>query len=149
MGKRWRNVLLQGTLSVHYGLVNDRICSHGAQEGVFLTVFPGGCRSNLVILSRASWRMLHNTSLFHATDMESSQIRWLTFTPIVLSKQNEKWTVSTSGMCFWEACSDGFTVYITFRCCLASPWRRERLESSAWSNLSLKLCVDGKQAGWT
>lgn len=77
MGISWREVLLWGTVSVHYGLVNDRICPRAAWEGVRLTVLPGGCSSNLVILSSQS----------RCTPMtQSSQIRWLTFTPIVLSR---------------------------------------------------------------
>lgn len=121
MGKSWREVLPQGTMSVHYGLVNDRICPQAVCEGVRLTVFPWGCSSNLVILSWQSWCMLHNTLPFHAADTKFTD-KVANFHPYCPVTLNEKWTIRTAGMCwcFEEACSNSLIGYITFRCCLAS-----------------------------
>lgn len=126
MAKSWRKVLLQGTVSVQYGLVNDRICPQAAWEGICLTVFAGGCSSNVVILSQ-SLCMLHNMLPFNAADTEFTE-KVANFHPYCAVILNEKWTISMAGMhwCFGEACSNSLTGYITFSClsllCLASPW---------------------------
>lgn len=113
MGKSWRKVLPQGTVSVQYGLVNDRTCLRAARKGVRLSVFPGGCSSNLVILSWQSWCMLHNTLPLHAADMEFTD-KVANFHPYCPVTLNEKWNISTAGMrwCFGGACSNRLTSYI-------------------------------------
>ncbi len=94
-----------------------------AWEGVRLTVFPGGCSSNPVILSWQFRCVLHNTLPFLAADTEFTD-KVANFHPYCPVKLNEKWTISLAGMrcCFGQACSNSFSGYITLRCCLASLW---------------------------
>lgn len=151
MGISWREVLLWGTVSVHYGLVNDRICPRAAWEGVRLTVLPGGCSSNLVILSSQSRCTL-------MTEFTDKVANFHPYCPVTLS---EKWTISSAGMrwCFGDACSDSFSGYITCRYWLACLWlctrasvltfcHRDQVHgfTRVWSFLS---CIGGKQANLT
>lgn len=75
-------VFLQEIVSLQYGLVNDRRPEAG-WEAQCLTADARGCSFHVVILSghipvvRVTWWRL--------SVLLSSQIRWLTFTPIVLS----------------------------------------------------------------
>lgn len=118
MGKSWRKVLLQGTESIQYGLVNDKICPQAAWDGVCL---HGGCISNVIILSRQTLSMLHNMLPFNDADavFTDKEANFHPYCPVIL---NEKWTISTAGMCwcFGEACSDSLTGYITCSGCHAS-----------------------------
>lgn len=124
MGKSsWRKVLLQGDSECPLWISEWQNLSTG--EGVRLTVFPGAFSSNLVILSWQSWCMLHSTLPFHAADTEFTDkvANVHPYCPVML---NEGWTISSAGMCwcFGEACSNSFTGYITFRCCLAGcAWK--------------------------
>lgn len=85
MSSNWGKILLQGTMCGQYGLGNDRICPQGAWEGVHLNALPGGCSSNLVILSCTILICALQDSASPCRG-HSSQTRWLTFTPIVLSR---------------------------------------------------------------
>lgn len=73
MGKSWRKVLLQGMVSVQYGLVNDGICPQaGCMRWCHLSVFACGnsCSSSVVIQSTQFLCMLLNMLPFSTADTE-------------------------------------------------------------------------------
>ena len=72
----WR---LQELVRLQYGLVNDKR-PEADWEGQCFIVLAWGCSFHVVILSGQCWCTRHMMTV-----LPSSQIRWLAFTPIVLS----------------------------------------------------------------
>lgn len=126
------NVLLQGTVSVQYGLVTDRISLQAAWEGVRLLSFPWGRQ---LYFSNPTLTFLM-CALQHTADTEFTD-KVANFHPYCPVTVNEKWPVSDAGMhsCSGEACTNIVAVYITCRCCLARPWLR------VIGSLGLLFCI--------